>query len=352
MPYVNYARVALVTHCYEVCRKDKKRTIGLLNTIVKTNRDFLVQWAFFTRKPPELSWKNRLSRFSAEKWVNSIVEKYTDPYLTALARAIILTPGLMPPENTWIQDDFLEHFRTVANDLLNQHAPLTFHNLDLLRDHAVAGQLITEIEEKTPSSIQNYLSLYDALVKTLSIGLPPIDQVGRFLGIDEMTKYEKLLGRESLGELNVREGLERGFTRQARGYDTWGTDKVKRVVDLLSLYASCLDDGDSKEMIGHKYEVYTSEQTRKRNLEQADLLAEAKALGVWRIRKGDSAQWKGVLTDEEWASYLHCDQVLRNEYPSGFISKIPRRHFNQNSVKEMKEQNLANLLLIKPAPRT
>ena len=348
MPVRNYCRDALVQHCIEAVGGDTEKAIRVLDRVVNEQRDFLVVPACIPTQKTELSmWLGKYikSRFSAEKWVRAHVGLVNN-YDTLLARAYLLTPGLVVPDSEWSRPEFVAAFDAETRRILTAKASPRTHNLNEVRAHQVAGPVLRFYEERFPAELNRYLYFYDMLVNSLNVGLPPYDIVSRFFGQREMLEYQCLIEYvESMDdhEINVPDAMGRGSARQKRGNGLWSTRDVQRCIDLLRLYCENHRHGLSRVDIGELFEAYRKREGQTKRDEQVVQQEEAKSLSVWRIRRSQSMQWRRAMGEEKWALYQRCETALKYALPSGVYSQIPRRHFNDQSLGHMMNTNLHTL---------
>ena len=350
MPLVNYARDALICHCLEV--SGENGATDTLDKVVRNNLDFLVGFAIIPVGQEQLSInrKHFLSRFRAEKWIKSYLKRHRNQtYSRSLARAYLLTPQLSLPESIWNSPNFVADFEEEVRLVYEQRRPPRFNNFPLVRSNPYSGPIIKRLEDRIPREVIKYENLYRSLVIDINAGLPPSVIICRFFGSEKQRVYEDMLESiESMGvdsELDVDGALSLGESRQRRGHGLWSHESCQRAMDRLSIYITGKRRGDLEMVIGEEYEIYKNQKTVYRNSKCAEQIEMAKSLNIWRIRKGQSDQWKQALTKSEWACYLRCDRALRSSLPSGVISRITRRHFNQNSLNEMKTKNLYSMCL-------
>ncbi len=329
MPATNYSRDALVQLCLETAHFDSERATAMLNGVVRQNGHFLVMAASVPPGARErsLEWGKFVHRFSADKWIRAHGKRQRDTSKRLVARAFLLTPGLEVPLRTWNDPAFVSAFEIEARALLHLKAAPSRHNLRAVREHPVAGPIVNQIEQAVPPEMQHYEDMYEALLTTLSHGLPPFEVVERF-GLDG--EYYRELLRICGSDLEVEDALRRGEARQHRGHGTWSVAAVERILALLGILTST---GRTRMEMGEEYERYTRENNRKRKREDQE------SRGVWRIRRSETEKWRAALSADEWAQYLSCEQAMR----SVGVTTTPRRHFNQNSLKHMRETNLPNL---------
>ena len=343
MPVTNHCRDALIQHCIEVVDGDAEAAVRILDRVVKTNADFLVVPACV---PPgsetrSLSWKSYLKRFDAGRWVRTHTSRTRASYRRLLSRAYLLTPNLEVPPVMWEDDMFLVEFRSEAESLLRVRTPPRRHNFACARQHPVGGLVVADIEQGVPTVVQRYERLYWSLVQTLQTGLPPPEIIERFgfTYCDLLDRVGNLAG----SDLDVDAALLAGARRQTRSHGTWSVSDTRRVVELLGLYVGEMEGGHLKTEIGERYEQLAGQNTARSNSTNRVAIETGTELGVWRIRKSDSERWRNSLTQQEWSEYLGCEMLMRQTLPSGVVSRVPRRHYNRASVRNMKEHNLTNL---------
>jgi len=348
MPLVNYARDALVCHCLDLTGWDVVAAGAQLDAVVRGNGDFLVQYAIIPPGEATLSitLANFISvRFNAARWVANFHKRYHEKsnlYAKLLARACLLTPGLEVPDELWQSGTFRYMFRQETRHVLTvQSRPPRFHNFDLLRAHPEAGEAFSAIENAVPREVQRYEGLYTLLVRYLDNELPPIYMVTRLLGRDYMQEYRAML--EELDAIDVTGALERGEQRQKRGHGLWSVEAIEKSLARINLLLDGRRRGFPQMVIGEMYEQMRDRETAARNARDTPAIETARELGAWRVRKADMSKWQNALDPDEWETYLRCETAMRTQMPSGVVSRIPRRHFNANSVSHMKHANLAAL---------
>lgn len=361
MPLKNYSRDALVQHCFEVANDNADEAARVLNRVVREQRDFLVRYACVPigRQSSMQLQRYIIARFSAERWVASHLKNRHpgETYTRLLCRAYLLTPGMQLPESvaeTLAIDVFCEE----ATRLIALKIPPRIHNFVIVRDDPVLGPRLKEIEDVYSPEIMRYSAYYGSLLSTLAHGLPPPDVVLRLVGPEAHAVYlQSLEALENTPgvDCDVDRALERGRERQQRRAALWSARDAQRSVDLLSLYQIGKSSGVSDIIIGDEYRQYREQHrpTRNSTLESASV----NLSGLWRIRRSQSLQWRGELTDDLWRAYQKCEAVLQTELPRGVYSQIPRRHFNATSVQHMISTNLPALCdrlfinhLFSPAP--
>ena len=293
-----------------------------------------------------------LARFNAERWVAAHVKMYglrfehetSALYFRLLASALLLTPTLvLEPDSLWQHESFVDAFRKQATTLLmNRGSPLPRHNFAALRAHAVAGQIMAEIEHRIPSEIERYTRLYAQLLATIESGVPPLHVAQRFLDDAEMQEYTRLL-ETTASLVDIELALRNGMVRQKRGHGTWNAHDTPKAVMLLSILERGARRNSRQDVIGEEYERIVQAETRRRNERERDRIFAAQQLGTWRVRKADFAKWRDALTPDEWARYLQCEHAMRTALPTGLVTRIQRRHFNPTSVQDMRTTNLAKL---------
>jgi hypothetical protein len=348
MPLVNYARDALVRHCLEVAKGDVELAVLTLDGVVRENKDFLVRYAIIPPGEQELSLStsNFLSRFKPRVWVDTCLKRSVPgaTYSQALARAYLLVPGLKIPETFWGSARFVADFETESKLVLQQRRPPRFNNFHLVRTDPNSGGILRGLEERIPREVRKYDDLYRELVDSINVGMPPLSTVKRLLGPGSWAEFRHTLAAvDALPEsqqIDLDTAFDVGKKRRAPG---WNVETCERALSRLGLYVTGKQNGAIDLVIGESYERYMNQQTRERNQRDSALIEQANVMGVWRIRRGDTDKWKGSLSEDEWSAYIRCDRVLRSSFPSGVLSRIPRRHFNPGSLEHMKTKNLPSL---------
>ena len=352
MPYVNHCRQALVERCLNLCDNDQERAVKTLDRVVRGDRDFLVQYACIPprRLGTTSDWSVYLKRFDAEHWVQDYLKRHSHKrgtYYTLLARAFVMTPQLNVPDDVWEVPEFTEAFEREMLTLLNlaQNQLPKINNMDLVRSHERARVYIDDIERRPPTVFERYGRLFSALISTLSVGIPPAEIAQRFLTLDEYDEYLALLAQGHLitAHLSLDDCLSAGRRRQQRNQGRWCAADTRRAMSLLSILVKGIKHGDSEVVIAEAYERFTNQETAKKNSADISLIEEASNLHAWRIRRADTKKWRDALTDEEWTLYMQCDRAMRQGLTPGVLSRVPRRHFTQRSVVDMKERNLRQL---------
>lgn len=355
MPARNYCRDALVKHCIEAANNDPDAAVDVLDKVVRQCSDFLVPFACVPPAHQELTmWFDKYvkSRFSARKWVYAFT-RGVESYHVLLARAYLLTPGLVLPDVYWSLEDFTEAFRVETRQILNQKQPPRIHNFNVVRDHPASGPILQHFEEQYPAEYVRYSYFYNALLSTLSYGLPPVGVVSRLCDPETAMVYRAALERaHDIVEFDVDRALQFGEQRQVRSEDTWNARDSSRCVSLLRLLCDGHASGLKDVEIGENFEAFRKKETKRKNLERSNQITEAKNLGVWRVRRSQSLQWKNALAPSEWETYQQCNAAMKYSLSSGVFSQIPRRHYNDCSLEHMRTTNLPRLrarFLLSPA---
>lgn len=363
MPSRNYARDALVQHCLEAAHNDIDRATDILRTVVQEQRDFLVPFACVPKNNPAMTMyiNDYISqRFNAKTWMEAHCTKNTvvhHSYVTLLARAYLLTPGLVLPEDQWEDDGFIQAFRKEAQAIIGLRVPPRRHNLNNVRNHAIAGPIVCEIESVFPAEAQRYMVLYDEMLGTLHQGIPPYTVVEHLLGAEDERVYKELIESiEMLGlaDFDVDSAMQQGRKRQLKDAGTWRARDVMRIIDILNIYKDGHEQGLPTLVIGEEFERFRNRETLRRNHENAGHIKAAEELGAWRIRRVEIQMWRQHLPREVWAAYQRCEMAMRDSLPPGVYSQIPRRKFNMHSLKHMQTTNifvLCTKLFVTPPPR-
>lgn len=316
---------------------DLDEAAALLHDAVVNCKDFLVPHACKTTTTYAQYVK---SRFSAAKWVEGFT-LHDETYHTLLARAFLLTPGLEVPDEEIDDDAFLRALQAEAGRIVRRKQPPTEHNFHAVRDHPIAGPVLQQVEDEFPYEYVRYLCLYEVLLRTIMVGLPPVHIVDRFCGDEAMEEYkEHVEWARQLAQLDVDQALERGVARSKRKEDVWNARDAHRVVSVLGILCNGHRRGLAHAEIGEQFQRYRKQETARKNSEQRHVQDTARDLGVWRIRRSQAEKWRQSLSTEDWAAYQACEQAMRATAPFAYI---PRRHHSPGSVRAMQTTNLPRL---------
>lgn len=333
-----------------LCEENDGRAAGVLDKVVRENRDPLVVPACVPEASTELAMRYAAylkSRFSAKRWIDAQVsrnERAKASYETLLCRAFLLTPGLELANETLETDAMIDAMESEIRRVLSAKNPPRVHNLNKVREHAIAGAILKRYEEQFPEEVMRYEYFYDALVQSLGTWLPPVDIVGRFFGEEEAENYRGLLETAAeTHEIDIDEALRRGEQRQRSGGGLWNTFECGRALRLLGLYCEGKERRLQRVEVGEQYEAHRKQDTAHKNRGRAAQISMARTLGVWRPRRAEASKWKAALGDKDFATLQKCNAALRDDLPSGVYSQIPRRFCNPASIEDMKEQNLPKL---------
>lgn len=354
MPVRNYSREALIQHCLD-STSSRAEAVSVLHRVVTNNLDFLVPYACTPTRYRDVTRTETLNtvgkyirtKFSAEQWVTSYERQQCKrlTYHEAVARAFLFTPGLELPDEFWDRSHFDEVFRQEATAML--HAKIPQHHIDnltIVRSNPMAGQIIDRVEHSYPKDAMRFLVLYNRLLDTLHHAIPYPNVVSKVLGDTARESYETILEEvRGTSDFDADYALSNGLRRQQRKESLWSAHDIERCMSRLALLSD--NKHASRFEVGELYEKLCNQETARRNMQYSKQFEVARALGVWRIRQKDIPLWQEALTPEEWTAYEQCEATIISSLPPGTFGKIPRRHCNANSIREMKASNLPRLQL-------
>jgi len=189
---------------------------------------------------------------------------------------------------------------------------------------------------------------YLALVEMLSCGLPPPALVRLKCGAEQARTYSQACDEIEAAEgdqnqqnqhrepaLDIDQALELG---REMAPSEWTKEKVANRALLLSIYWSTLSL--SAEEASEYYYNWRRAQTAARNDFQERKRRRAADSGVWRIRNNESEQWRQNLGDAEWQHFCALNEALHVKLGRGVYQHVPRRHFSENSLLEMRRDNI------------
>lgn len=194
---------------------------------------------------------------------------------------------------------------------------------------------------------------YQELVALIMNGMPSYDTVSAKLGADKKEAYRENCetvekhGGEAEGfreYVDMDEALEEGLERP------WTKEKVSNRVQLLDVYCQTLNMTEPEA--SDFYARWRRERTDARNAAQEKKRKRALEWKLWRIRNNECGAWEKALGPEMWAELNRLDKKLHTYLGRGVYQHVPRRHFSDKSLAEMREENLPEMqrLLDTPAP--
>ena len=219
-------------------------------------------------------------------------------------------------------------------------------NADNLRQSMTFSEELQRAQEDVWNDKLNHLAKdYYVLVDLIMNGMPPYRIVRDKLGSNLCADYRQMC--ESLENRGGNCGVDRNEVVDIDGALECGVDlkwtkeKVENRVQLLSVYSETLHLSEAEA--SDYYADWRKARTQRRNANQYRNREKAMRCGLWRIRNNERHLWERHLGDRLWRELSYLLNEFREYLGRGVYQHVPRRHFSEKSLMEMKSINLPEL---------